>query len=143
VSTLTKDGRDERYLEIISPMYRELARKYQCTFIDTYRLWRDGRGLNAAFAVGRPWLDTVYTTPDGGIHPNESFDVQIADIITSTILPETLRRALQANLPQLNKALTFQNGWSNYTAQSFNARRRGQVVQLEGAIVPGTITSGT
>lgn len=143
VATLSKDGRDERYLEAISPIYRELARKYQCTFIDTYRIWRFGRGMNATFAVGVPWLDTPYGANDGGIHPLEPFNMQIADRITRVILPETFRRTMQATLPQLNTTLTYQNGWSNYTAQSFRARRRGQVVQLEGSIVPGTTTSGT
>lgn len=143
VATLTLNARDERYIETISPMYRELARKYQCVFIDTYRAWRFGRGLNAASAVGVPWLDTPYTTNDGGIHPLESFSMQIADLLTEVILPETLRRAVRANLPQLNTGLAFSNGWTALAGQSFRARRRGQVVQLEGTIVPGTTTTGT
>jgi hypothetical protein len=147
VATLSIDGRDERYLETIGPMYRELARKYQCTFIDTYRIWRNARGLNATFAVGRAWLDTIYTTPDGGIHPNEAFDMQIADRITNVVLPATLRRTLRAAnlLPQLNTQLTLINGWTTYTGspQQNWARRREQLVQLEGMIVPGTTTAGT
>lgn len=143
ISTLTLNARDERYIEIISPMYRELARKYQCVFIDTYRAWRFGRGLNAASAVGVPWLDTPYGANDGGIHPLESFNMQIADLITEVILPATMRRALRAVLPQLKTALSFSNGWSALAGQSFIARRRDQIVQLEGTIVPGTSTSGT
>ena len=92
-ASLSLDGRAERYYETLSPMFRSLACKYKCCFVDTYRIWRDSRGMNTASTVGE-WLDVTFSVNDGGIHPLEVFNLQIADTLTDLLMPKTLQRVL-------------------------------------------------
>lgn len=137
-ATMT-DGRDERYYETLSPMFRALARKYQCCFVDSYRIWRDARGMNtpADFA---PWLDEPSGVGNGGIHPLKDFNLQMADVLTELIYPPMLRRTIAA---PVSAAVTFSNGWAANASYRVRSYRYGQHVSFEGLITPGTTTITT
>ena len=106
----------ERYYETLSPMFRSLACKYKCCFVDTYRIWRDSRGMNTASTVGQ-WLDVTFSVNDGGIHPLEAFNLQIADTLTDLLMPKTLQRVLLPLTTSANSALSLQPGWTASSGQ--------------------------
>lgn len=141
-ASLSLDGRDERYYETLSPMYRQLARKYKCCFVDTYRIWRDSRDMNTAATVGQ-WLDVPYGATNGGIHPLEAFNLQIADVLTDLLMPRTLARIVSPASGSQVATPGLQSGWSAASGQVVTARRQGQVVQIEGLINPGTTSAST
>ena len=59
-------------------------------------------------------------------------------------LPRTLARVIApVATTSENFALTLQASWTAASGQVPTARRRGQVVQLEGLINPGTTPSST
>lgn len=59
------NGRSQLWCERIAPVYRKLARLYQCYFFDTYNFLRDSK--NSAHL----WMDTLqYSGIDTHIHPN-------------------------------------------------------------------------
>lgn len=69
--------RNERWHEKIQAIVREAARDYQCVFIDTYQLWRDGRGQ----AIGK-WLDNV---SGAGIHPDDWMTMMIGQRVADVV----------------------------------------------------------
>lgn len=78
-STSETGARDEAWLEGINKIIKKAARDFDCTFIDTYAIWRDSRGT----ALGN-WLDLL---PGGqGIHPDAAFNHWIVDKIAELVL---------------------------------------------------------
>lgn len=75
----TPNGRDERWYEQLRGIYVNIARKYQCCYIDTYAAFRDSRG-----GAGL-WLDDPFA--DGrGIHPRDSLGLQLWSLVVNTII---------------------------------------------------------
>lgn len=141
-ASLSLDGRDERYYETLSPMYRRLARKYKCCFFDTYRMWRDARDMNDPAMIGK-WLDRPYAANAGGIHPLEIFNMRIADVLTRLIMPPTLARIVSPASGNASVRLSLLASWTEASGQEVWARRQGRQVQIEGSIVPGTTVTST
>src|SRR5690606_35882925 len=66
----TYNGRDEKWQEAVRRVCRQAARDFQCAFIDTYALWRDGR------AGADLWMDNPMSLGQP-IHPKNIMNVWI------------------------------------------------------------------
>ena len=89
-NTISEDpNRNERWCELIQPIIRKAARDYQCCFIDTYQIWRDGRreGIGA-------WLDDAGAGQ--GIHPDKHFTRAIAQKVAEVALAPMRNIAMNA-----------------------------------------------
>jgi hypothetical protein len=76
---ISEDGnRNERWNELLGAIVRKAARDYQCTFIDTYAIFRDARreGIGS-------WLDDAGAGQ--GIHPDKYFTSQIAGVLAHVV----------------------------------------------------------
>lgn len=78
-STSETGARDEAWEEGINKIIKKAARDFDCTFIDTYAIWRDSRGT----ALGH-WLDLLGAGQ--GIHPDATFNHWIVDKIAEVVL---------------------------------------------------------
>lgn len=84
------NGRSQLWHEQIAPVYRRLAREFQCYFLDIYALYRDSR--NSAYL----WMDTLkYVQQDGvevdtNIHPNAFGNMWIWGKLAEYIFPSCL-----------------------------------------------------
>lgn len=70
--------RNESWHESINVIIRELARKYDCVFLDTYRYLQDVRNV--------PFMDVV---GDGHIHPLDMMNVWINDLLFDACFKRT------------------------------------------------------
>lgn len=95
--------RDEAWLEGVSKIYKEVAREFQCCFIDTYAIWRDTRGV----ALNH-WVDDAGSGQ--GIHPDAVFNHWIVDAVS-----ELLYRPMSVGPSVRNLFTNFAAGASNVT----------------------------
>ena len=70
--------RNESWHESINPIIRDLARKYKCVFIDTYRYLQDVRNV--------PFMDII---GDGHMHPLDMMNIWINDLLFDTCFKRT------------------------------------------------------
>lgn len=127
----TPSGRDEKWNEQVTPALRKMARDFQCAFFDTYAWCKDSRG------AANVWMDDPYA--DGrAIHPLDVMNAAIFSGVADILYPRSLAPALNTDT-----TLTLLNGWVEY-ADSYliQAKRRGNLVKLNGLIKSGTITGG-
>ena len=86
----TPNGRDELWYEQITPIIKQAARDFQCTFIDTYAYLRDSRPAAGV------WMDNPFG--DGrGIHPLNVMNTWIAGLMSSVVFPVGLRQKIGRN----------------------------------------------
>ena len=77
------NGRDEKWYEQVRRVLRKCARDFQCTFIDTYAIWRDSR------TAANKWMDDSFG--DGrAIHPLDIMNGWIASVIGDLIVPSQM-----------------------------------------------------
>lgn len=79
--------RDATWYEEAVPKLKDLAREFQCTFIDTFAYVRDSEN------AGNVWMDKPYAT-GGGIHPKEVMNSWIMDLVCKTICPTGLKHRI-------------------------------------------------
>lgn len=83
----TYNGRDEKWQEAVRRVCRQAARDFQCAFIDTYALWRDGR------AGADLWMDNPMSLGQP-IHPKNIMNVWICSVIADAIFPSGLKQRM-------------------------------------------------
>lgn len=91
--------RNESWHESINQIIRDLARKYKCVFIDTYRYLQDVRQV--------PFMDII---GDGHIHPLDMMNIWINDLLFDTCFKRTFIH--QYTEFGLWKNLDLLNGWT-------------------------------
>jgi len=84
------NGRAATWHESISLGIKEIAREFQCVYIDTYAYLRDSKGaaniyMDDPFGDGRT------------VHPHEVMNLWISSIITDTVFPYSLTAKLGQN----------------------------------------------
>ena len=132
------NGRYSAYYEDLLPKMKDLARKYQCCFIDTYSLLRDsskGAGL---------WLDDIMTPGGRGIHPTYVGSVNIASLMVDALIPAVLRKSSSQETSVLE--LSLSNSWVAWNTSTHGrprAYKTGKMVTLGGLIKGGVVTPGT
>lgn len=100
------NGRDEKWYELTGAVLRQLARDFNCAFIDSYAIWRDSRN-----AAGRWMDDAALPSVDGrAIHPLDIMNQWIASVIGDMIVPSgmELRNQLAARVAPLTTNLPSQ-----------------------------------
>ena len=116
--------RNESWHESINPIIRDLARKYKCVFIDTYRYLQDVRQV--------PFMDIV---GDGHIHPLDMMNIWINDLLFNTCFKRTfIHQYTEFGIWQ---DLQLKNGWTG------NAQFKWvdyHTVELRGLISGGDTT---
>jgi lysophospholipase L1-like esterase len=126
--------RNEAWHESINSKIRYLARKYNCVFIDTFRLWQDSRNATS-------YMDVIN---QGHIHPLDMFNLWITDYIYQVCVPELFRKEY-TNFHKWHN-LSLENGWVN-TGGEFDTAAYQKIdyntVQLKGIIQGGTTTAFT
>lgn len=86
----TPNGRDEKWYEQINQAIKQAARDFQCTFIDTYAMWKDSR------PAANVWMDNPYG--DGrAIHPLDVMNEWIVSTVTDVVYPSVLLRKEQTS----------------------------------------------
>lgn len=96
------NGRSQLWCERLMPVYRKLARLYQCYFFDTYSLFRDSKN-------GDTWMDTLpYGVPpvNTHIHPNNFGNMWIWGKLASEIFSSAISQ---------RKVNNFRNVGSTHT----------------------------
>lgn len=100
------NGRDAAWMELTRPVIRQAAIDYQCTFIDTFKLWDDT--VNAS----GNWMDNIFG--DGrALHPLEAMNGWIASKISEVIFPDAIspKRTSLLVTKTVNQTIT-NNAWS-------------------------------
>ena len=118
----------------INVFIKEMARKYQCCFVDTYSYLMDSKNVK--------WQDEI-NYGDGylaHVHPLESAHALLLDLFAPLILPKGL---LVEN--GLWKDVTLQNAWVNSLADGASCQyRKNELgeVEIKGCIKSGSIAMG-
>lgn len=86
----TYNGRDEKWQEAVRKVCRQAAREFQCAFIDTYALWRDGR------SGADLWMDNPMSLGQP-IHPKSIMNVWICSVIADAIFPSGLKQRMTSD----------------------------------------------
>lgn len=77
----TPNGRDAAWLSATRPVIRQVAKDFQCAFIDTYKAWPTAQGAAGV------WMDNPFS--DGrAIHPLERMNGWIASAISGLLFPD-------------------------------------------------------
>lgn len=130
------NGRYAPYYEELTPLLKELARKHQCCFVDTYSFMKDSK--NAAGL----WLDNVMTGGGRGIHQKYVANVQLASLLIDALVPLYLRttspQSVVINIPLVNGWVA----WNTSTHGVPTATKVGNIVTLSGLIKGGMTTPG-
>lgn len=137
-------NRDYKWHDQINSGLREIAREYQCVFIDTYSLFQDSRS-------GGGWMDTPYVAPndDIHIHPKGALNWNIAGVIFETLFPI----GFTAHHPKVPNtewiSLPLINNWVSGSSPNTPTRYREVVIsgkkhyQIEGYISNGDASPNT
>jgi hypothetical protein len=115
----------------INAMIRDVARDFNCCFIDTFAIWQDATN-------GQDWMDSYL------VHPQNVANIWITSKIFDVVLPAYFRKASVASIPT-TATLTLQNSWANYgsTYDTAGYYKSGGRVHLSGVITGGGTTLGT
>jgi len=119
----------------INAMLRDVARDFQCCFIDTFGIWRDA--TNAS-----DWMDSYL------VHPQDVMNLWISSVIFNTVLPVAIaeKYKVATNIPAVNTPALL-NSWVNYDASTQPAgyyKDSNNIVHLQGLIKGGsTVTQST
>lgn len=126
--------RNEAWHEAINDKIRTLARKYQCCFIDTYRLYEDSRHCSGNMASAN----------NGYANPLDIMNINLVDNLFNIVFPKLFLKDFTSF--NIWKAITLQNGWANYgngfTSASYT-KKDYNTIEVKGMISAGTITVGT
>lgn len=78
--------RDARFYEAALPEIREIAREFNCCFIDVYSAFRDSR------SAGDYWMDTPFSPPyeKNTVHPLNIFNLWITGLLGDVLVPSVL-----------------------------------------------------
>lgn len=127
--------RTPEWFKQINPFLKEMARKYQCCFIDTYSYLMDSKNIK--------WQDEINygSGYKAHVHPLESANALLMDLLSPLLLPSSL---LIEN--GLWKDVILQNGWSNNTTDGgkvqYRKNENGEV-EIRGCIKDGEMSVGT
>ena len=93
--------RNESWHESINQIIRDLARKYKCVFLDTYRYLQDVRNV--------PFMDII---GDGHIHPLDMMNIWINDLLFDSCFKRTyIHQYTEFGIWQ---DLVLENNWRPY-----------------------------
>lgn len=127
----TPNARDELWYEQITPVIKQAARDYQCTFIDTYAYLRDSRP-----AAGI-WMDDPFG--DGrGIHPLNVMNTWITGLMASVVFPNGLRSKIgRNNVKNIGGAdvIVLSTQLPSAYPYGVNIGRAGATFPFDGAVV--------
>ena len=111
-STSETGYRDEAWNEKVARILKNAAREFQCTFVDTYAIWRDARsGVNR-------WLDDDGNSASG-IHPDGVHNRWIADALGEVLFRPLSVRGIATNT-RINAAALGTRISAEVPATSFN-----------------------
>lgn len=118
----------------INAMIREVAREFQCVFIDTFAIWNDA-------TRGSDWLDEYL------VHPENVANLWITSTIFDTVLPRAIREVFgkKQRTPKVIVP-TLLNNWVNFDSTHEYAsyyKDSSGVVHLQGLIKSGTKLAGS
>ena len=121
--------RNESWHESINPIIRELARKYKCVFIDTYRYLQDVRNV--------PFMDII---GDGHIHPLDMMNIWINDLLFDSCFKRTyIHQYTEFGIWQ---DLVLENNWRPYNGSKVQFKWNDyNTIELRGLIQGGNTTS--
>ncbi len=127
----TPAGRDEKWYEQVIKVYRQAARDYQCAFIDTYSLWKDGRNGAATLFMDDPYLD------GRAIHPMEVMNTWIVSNVfdltfPSVFLSKTAIKPSSLYVPKINGTATklILDGGTTMSTLGNSAANAATVIKL-------------
>lgn len=81
-------NRDERWMEQVSKVLRQIAREYQCAFMDTYARFRDSRDPAAADYYDNPYANGSH------VHPADCLALSIGSALGELLFPRNLSVAV-------------------------------------------------
>ncbi|MGE4213769.1 MAG: SGNH/GDSL hydrolase family protein [Anaerotignaceae bacterium] len=78
------NGRDKTWFDLIHPIIKQIARDYQCCFVDTYTYLYDSNNV--------VWQDEImYDLQKTHVHPLETANAWIVSLLTDALIPITMR----------------------------------------------------
>lgn len=134
VSSVQYPEKSTAWGKAVNAALRELAREFQCVFIDTFAIWNDAER-------GSDWLDEYL------VHPENVANLWITSTIFDTVLPRAIREVFgnKQRTPKISTP-TLMTNWTNFDGiheQASYYKDSSGVVHLQGLITGGTKQAGT
>lgn len=121
--------RNATWYDEIYPYLVDIAREFQCCFVDTYHYFYDSTNI--------AWGDLIMGDTTTHIHPLETANMNFITLLSDCLVPTYIRTRKQP------MTFTFANNWGMESGYELNGYKVGNRVSISTVITAGTSSAQT